>query len=252
MGNDLISNILLNGQYNPQLVSHISSTISSKFRGKDFQLSLSALFKQHQIIVRSILNRTEDENFRYEVDLGFDTDLLTGHSERNDGQKVIVSDINAPKCTAAGKYNRCYKGDITIRVGTNRTENKGTFDFSWGRDSTKLDVKVSNHIELLFDHTHTGCLWDTDFSSKTTIKTKTLQSSEQIAFSYSCSLDKEDGKWNDFQLQTSLTDVKSGRKAFSTDARFNQKITDKRSGQFQRKINVNAESFGNESKRILE
>ncbi|CAF1547905.1 unnamed protein product, partial [Rotaria sordida] len=39
-----------------------------------------------------------------------------------------MSHIDAKKCTATGKYHRCYKDDITVRTGTSSSENKGTFD----------------------------------------------------------------------------------------------------------------------------
>ena len=116
-----------------------------------------------------------------------------------------------------------------------------TFDISWGRDVAKLDIKVPNHVELSFDHSHTRRVREAEFSSKTNTKGKTLQPNKRGAFNYSSSIEKEDGKWNDIQIQTSLNDMKTGQKSGATDIRFNQKITDKRSGQFQRKFNVNVE-----------
>ncbi|CAF4351038.1 unnamed protein product, partial [Rotaria magnacalcarata] len=95
--------------------------------------------------------------------------------ERTNGQETTIADIDTKKCTATGKYHRCYKGDITVRTGTSSSENKGTFDVSWGRDTAKLDIKVSNYVELSFDHSHTGHVRDADFSSKTKIEGKILQ-----------------------------------------------------------------------------
>ncbi|CAF5214098.1 unnamed protein product, partial [Rotaria magnacalcarata] len=153
-------------------------------------------------------------------------------------------DIDTKKCTATGKYHRCYKGDITVRTGTSSSENKGTFDVSWGRDTAKLDIKVSNYVELSFDHSHTGRVRDADFSSKTKIEGKILQPNKRGAFNFSSSIEKDDGKWNDVQIQTTSNDMKTGQKSCVADIRFNQKITDKRSGQFQRKYNVNVERQG--------
>ncbi|CAF3434120.1 unnamed protein product [Rotaria socialis] len=244
IGNDIATHSSLTAQYNPRLVSQVSATISTKFYGKEFQNSLYALFKQHQIIVRGLLNTADNQNYTYEMDVGLDNDSLTGHTERTDGQETTMSDIDTKKCTATGKYYRCYKGDITVRTGTSSSESKGTFDISWGRDAAKLDIKVPNHVELSFDHSHTGRVRDANFSSKTNIEGKILQPNKRGAFNYLSSIEKEDGKWNDIQIQTSLNDMKTGQKSGATDIRFNQKITDKRSGQFQRKFNVNVERQG--------
>ncbi|CAF4168390.1 unnamed protein product, partial [Rotaria magnacalcarata] len=78
------------------------------------------------------------------MDVGLDNDSLTGHTERTNGQETTIADIDTKKCTATGKCYRCYKGDITVRTGTSSSENKDTFDVSWGRDTAKLDIKVSN------------------------------------------------------------------------------------------------------------
>ncbi|CAF4585559.1 unnamed protein product, partial [Rotaria socialis] len=244
ISNDIATHSSLTAQYNPRLVSQVSATISTNFYGKEFQNSLYALFKQHQVIVRGLLNTTDNQDYTYEMDIGLDNDSLTGHTERTDGLETTMSDIDTKKCTATGKYYRCYKGDITVRTGTSSSESKGTFDVSWGRDAGKLDIKVPNHVELSIDHSHTGRVRDADFSSKTNIEGKILKPNKRGAFNFSSSVDKEDGKWNDVQIQTSLNDMKTGQKSGATDIRFNQKITDKRSGQFQRKFNVNVERKG--------
>jgi hypothetical protein len=178
------------------------------------------------------------------MDIGFDDNLLTGHTERTDGQQTIVSDIDAKKCTPTGQYYRCYKGDITIRASNNAVGKKGTFDVNWGRGTAKLDVKVPEQIELKFDHTHTGRIRDEDFSSKTMIEGKSLRADNKGSFSYSGSVEKEDGKWNNVQVKSSSTDMKTGQKSLATDIKLNQKITNKLSGQFQRKIDINLERKG--------
>ena len=190
------------------------------------------------------MNTTNNEDYKYEMDIGFDDDFLTGHTERTDGQQTIISDIDAKKCTPTGQYYRCYKGDITIRTGNSGAGKKGTFDVSFGRGTAKLDVKVPEQIELKFDHTHTGRIRDEDFSSKTMIEGKSLRSDNKGSFSYSGSVDKEDGNWNNVQVRSSLSDRKTGQKLLATDVRLNQKITNKLSGQFQRKIDVNLERSG--------
>ncbi|CAM4792685.1 unnamed protein product [Rotaria magnacalcarata] len=244
IGNDIATHSSLTAQYNPQSVSQASVTASTKFYGKECQSSLYALFKQHQVIVRGLLHTADNQNYTYEMDVGLDNDSLTGHTERTNGQETTIADIDTKKCTATGKYHRCYKGDITVRTGTSSSENKGTFDVSWGRDTAKLDIKVSNHVELSFDHSHTGRVRDADFSSKTKIEGKILQPNKRGAFNLSSSIEKDDGKWNDVQIQTTSNDMKTGQKSCVADIRFNQKITDKRSGQFQRKFNVNVERQG--------
>jgi hypothetical protein len=178
------------------------------------------------------------------MDIGFDNDLLTGHTERTDGQQTTVSDIDAKKCSPTGKYNRCYKGDITFRTNNVGAARKGTFDVSWGRGTAKLDVKVPDQIEIKFDHAHTGHLRDEDFNSKTNIDGKSLRADDKGSFSYSGSVEKENGQWNNVQLKSSLTDKKTGQKSVATDIRLNQKIADKLTGKFQRKIDVNLENKG--------
>jgi hypothetical protein len=178
------------------------------------------------------------------MDIGFDDNLLTGHTERTDGQQTTVSDIDAKKCTPSGKYYRCYRGDITIRTGQSGVGKKGTFDVNWGRGTAKLDVRVPDQVEIKFDHTHTGRLRDEDFNSKTNIEGKSLRSDNRGAFSYSGSVDKEDGKWNDVQLKSSLTDMKTGQKSLASNVVLHQKITDKLSGKFERKISLNLEHKG--------
>jgi len=178
------------------------------------------------------------------MDIGFDDDSLTGHSERTDGQQTIISDIDAKKCTPTGQYDRCYKGDITIRTSNSGAGRKGTFDVSLGHGTAKFDVKVPEQIELKFDHTHTGRIRDEDFSSKTIIEGKSLRSDNKGSFSYSGSVDKEDGKWNNVQVRSSLSDKKTGQKLLATDVHLNQKITNKLSGQFQRQIGFNLERSG--------
>ncbi|CAF1431772.1 unnamed protein product, partial [Adineta ricciae] len=119
IGDDVSLGGTLTAQYNPQSISQMSISTSAKFYDKEFQNSIYALFKQHQIIVRGIVNTTSDEDYNYEMDIGFDDESLTGHTERTDGQQTVVSDIDAKKCTPTGKYSRCYKGDITIRTNNN-------------------------------------------------------------------------------------------------------------------------------------
>ncbi len=179
------------------------------------------------------------------MDIGFDDDLLTGHTERTDGQQTTISDIDAKKCTPTGDYSRCYKGDITIRTGNSGVGKKGAFDLSWGRGTAKLDVKVAEQIELKFDHTHTGRILDEDFSSKTNIDGKLLQSNNKGSFSYSGSVEKKDGQWNNVQVKSVVADPQTGQKLLATDIRLNQKITNKLSGEFQRKIEVNVQRQGN-------
>ncbi len=245
IGDDIALNTLLTAQYHPQSISQISVSTSTKFYAQDFQNSFYALFKEHQVILRGIINTTNNKDYKYEMDIGFDDSLLTGHSERTDGRETIVSDIDAKKCTPTGKYKRCYKGDITVRTGTSGAGKKGTFDVSWGHGTAKLDVKVAEQIELKFDHTHAGHILDDDFSSKTNIDGKLLQSNNKGSFSYSGSVEKEDGKWNNVQLKSSITDPQTGQKLLATDVNLNEKITDKLTGKSQRKINVTLERQGN-------
>lgn len=235
---------ILTAQYNPQLMSQISATGSAKFYDKEFQNTFYALFKQHQIVVRGILNTTDNQDYKYELDIGYDDNLLTGHTERTNGQQTFTSDIDAKQCSASGKYNRCYKGDITIQSSKGAAGGKGSFDVNWGRGTAKLDIKVSDQLELKFDHTHNGRIRDDDFSSKTTIDAKSLRSDNKGSFSYSGAVDKEDGKWNNIQFQTAVSDMKTGQKAYATNVRLNQKITDKLTGRFQRKIDVSLEKQG--------
>ncbi|CAF4724012.1 unnamed protein product, partial [Rotaria socialis] len=97
---------------------------------------------------------TDNQDYKYEMDIGFDDDLLTGHTERTDGQQIVASDISASKCSPTGKYNRCYKGDITVQTGSSGALKKGSFDASWGSGTAKLEVKVPEQVEMKFDHTH--------------------------------------------------------------------------------------------------
>ncbi|CAF3221829.1 unnamed protein product [Rotaria sp. Silwood2] len=244
VGDDIAVTTLFTATYDPQSASQISASTSTKFYDKEFQSSLYALCKKHQVIVRGILNTTDNQDYKYEMDIGFDDNLLTGHTERTDGQQTTVSDIDAKKCTPTGSYNRCYKGDIVVQVGDSGVGKKGTFDVSWGRETAKLDIKVPDQIELRFDHTHAGRIRDEDFTSKTTIEGKSLRSDNKGSFSYSGSVEKDDGRWNNIQVKTSSTDMKTGQKSLATNVRLNQKITDKLSGQFQRTIGVTLEKQG--------
>ena len=244
IGDDIAMSALLSAQYNPTSNSQISLSGSSKYYTQEFQSSLYALFKEHQVTVRGIVNTTDNEDYKYEMDIGFDEDLLTGHTERTDGQQLTTSDIDARKCSPTGKYNRCYRGDITIRTGSSGAGRRGTFDVNWGRGTAKLDVRVPEQIELKFDHTHTGRLRDDDFSSKTNIDGKLLQNNNRGGFKYSGSVEKENGKWNNVQLQSSLNDRKTGQKTFGTDINLTQKLGNKLTGQFTRDIKVNLEHKG--------
>ena len=244
IGDDISLSTSLTAQYSPQLMSQMSASTTAKFYDKDFQNTFYILRKHHQITVRGIINTTDDQDYKYEMDLGFDDSLLTGHTERTDGGQTIASDIDAKKCTPSGQYNRCYKGDIVIQPGNGGAQKKGSFDFSWGLAAAKLDVKVPEHIELKFDHTHTGRIRDDDFSSKTTIEGKSLRSDNKRSLSYSGSVEKDDGKWNNIQVQTLLTDRKTGQKSLATNVRLNQRITNKLTGQFQRNIDVKLEKQG--------
>lgn len=225
---------LLTAQYHPDQVNQLSLSTSSKYYNQEFQNALYVLLKEHQMIVRGVINTTDNEDYKYEMDIGFDTLLLTGHTERTDGKQTTISDIEARKCQASGKFNRCYRGDITIRSGNSGGQH-GTFDVNWGRGTAKLDVQVPNQIEIKFDHTHTGRVRDEDFSSKTNIDGKFLQNGNRAGFAYSGSVDKEDGRWNKVQIQGSATD-RRGQKSFGTDVNLNQRISNKLSGQFQRDI----------------
>jgi hypothetical protein len=244
IGDDIAATSLLTAQYNPNSISQISASISSKYYEQEFQNSVYALFKEHHVTVRGIFNTTDNEDYKYELDIGFDNDLLTGHSERTDGkQATTTSDINAKKCQSTGKYQRCYRGDITIRTSNSGAGQKGTFDVSWGRGNAKLLVQVPDQIDIKFNHSHTGNLRDDDFSSNTNIEGKLLQSDNRGSFSYSGSVEKEDGKWNNVELKSSLTDKKTGQKSLA-DISLNQQITNKLTGQFQRKIKLNFEHKG--------
>ncbi len=244
VGDDIALSALLTAQYNPASISQVSLSTSSKYYSQEFQNSLYVLFKEHQVTVRGLINTTDNEDYKYEMDIGFDQDLLIGHTERTDGKQITASDIDAKKCSPTGKYNRCYRGDITIRTGNSGVGRKGTFDVNWGRGTAKLDVRVPDQIELKFDHAHTGHLRDDDFNSKTNIDGKLLQLNNRGAFSYSGSVVKEDGKWNNVQLRSSLIDKKTGQKSLATDISLNQKLTNKLTGQFQQDIKVNLEYKG--------
>ena len=233
----------LTAQYNPQAVSQISLTTSSKYYNIEFQNALFALMKQHQLTVRGIINTTDDEDYKYEMDIGFDEEVLVGHTERTDGQQLFTSDIDAKRCSVSGKYSRCYRGDITIRAGNSGPGRKGSFDISYGTGTAKLDIRVPENIELKFDHTHTGRLRDEDFNSKTTIEGRSFRANNRRAFSYTGAVDKEDGKWNNLNLQSTLVD-KNGQKAVDSNIRMKQQVLNKLTGQYQRKIDVNLERKG--------
>ena len=244
IGNDIAFSALLTAQYNPQLISQISLTSSAKFYTDEVQNSAYALFKQHQVIVRGIFNGSNDQDYRYDMDIGFDNDLLIGHSERTDGKQTTTSDIDAKPCSPTGKYVRCYKGDITVRQGAGGAPRKGSFDINWGRGTAKLDVKVPDQVEIKFDHTHSGRVRDEDFSSKTTIDAKSLRAESKGAFNYAGTVEKVDGSWNTVQVRSSMLDAKTGEKSMTSDVRVSQKVLDKRSGDVSRKINVNVERKG--------
>lgn len=233
----------ITAQYNPKAVSQISLTTSSKYYNTEFQNALYALMKEHQLTVRGVINTTDDEDYKYEMDVGFDEEVLVGHTERTDGQQLITSDIDAKRCAVSGKYARCYRGDITIRAGNSGPGRKGSFDISYGTGTAKLDIRVPENIELKFDHTHTGRLREEDFSSKTTIEGRSFRANNRRSFSYTGAVDKEDGKWNNLNLQGALVD-KNGQKAVDTNIRMKQQVLNKLTGQYQRKIDVNLERKG--------
>ncbi|CAF4954591.1 unnamed protein product, partial [Rotaria socialis] len=144
-GNDIATHSSLNAQYNPQSISQVSAIISTKFYGKEFQNSLYALFKQHQGIVRFFLNTTDNQDYAYEMDIGLDTDLLTEHTKRTNEQETAMSDIDTKKCTATGKYYRCYKGDITVRTGTSIVRRvKGKFNVNVERQGLPAIISSSD------------------------------------------------------------------------------------------------------------
>ena len=236
--------VLLTAKYDATLASQISATTSGNYYGQSIQSSAFALFKQHQAIIRGVVNTSEYSDYHYEMDIGFDDDLLTGHTERSDGQQTIVSDIEARKCAATGKYNRCYKGDITVRSGNNAAGQKGSFGISWGKGTAKLDVRVPDQLELKFDHSHTGRVRDEDFSSSTSIDAKSLRSDRKGAYSYTGSVEKENGRWNKVQARSSLTDPKTGQKSIDVDLGLNQNVNDRRTGDVQRTINVKVDRKG--------
>ncbi|CAF4150125.1 unnamed protein product, partial [Rotaria sordida] len=149
---DIALSTSLTAQYNPQ-------SIKSKF-----QNSLYTLFKQHQVTVRSIFNTSGNEYYKYEMDIGFNDNLRTGHTERTNGKQTIISDINAKICSPTG--------------------------------TAKLDVKVLDQLEIKFDHTHLGRLRDDDFRSKTLIDGNLLRSDNKRSSSYSGSVVKDDGNIN--------------------------------------------------------
>ena len=244
IGNDIAVNGVFTAQYNPQLISQISTSGSIKFYDKTIQNTLYALFKQHQVVVRGIFNSSGDLDYKYEMDIGFDDNLLTGHTERTNGEQTFTSDIEAKQCSASGKYNRCYKGAINVESTTGSGGGKGSFDVSWGQGTAKLDINVPSQLELKFDHTHNGRIRDSDFSSKTTIAAKSLRSDNKGSFSYTGAVDKEDGKWNNIQFQTATTDRATGQKGYASNIRMNQKVTDKLAGQVQRTIAVSIEKQG--------
>ena len=244
IGDDIALGVLLTAQYDAQLASQISASASGKFYDKEIQNGVFALFKQHQATIRGITNTTNYGDFRYEMDIGYDDNLLTGHTERTDGQEEVVSDITAKKCAATGKYYRCYKGDIVIRSGSNSAGNKGTFDLSWGKGSAKLDLNVPNQLSLSFDHTHSGRVRDEDFSSTTNINAKSLRADKKGAYTYSGHIDKENGKWKTVQAKSSLSDPKTGQPSLATDLSFVQAAGDRRSGNVKRTIKLNVERKG--------
>ena len=244
VGKDIAFSGLLTAQFNPQLASQISLSTSAKFYDSEIHNSIYALFKQHQLVVRGMLNATDFDDYKYEMDIGYDQEALVGHTERSDGQKVIVSDIDAKKCLASGKYIRCYRGDITIRTAENAPASKGTFDLNWGSGTAKLDVRVPNQIELKFDHTHTGRVRDEDFKSETSIDARSLRNDNKGSFNYAGSVEKEDGKWNTVELRGSIKSPRTGEKIAGGDIRVNQKVTNRRLGAAQRTIGVVLESRG--------
>lgn len=229
----------LTAQYNPLMASQVSLTANTKYYGSETHNSIYALFKQHQVTVRGVLNTSEYKDYRYEMDIGFDSEGLIGHTERSDGEKVVISDIDAKKCTAASKYARCYKGDIVLRTDGDNRDSRGSFDVSWGSGAAKLDVQVQNAIEIRFDHAHAGRVRDLDFNSKTNIDVK-LQSGRQGSFRYSGAVDKQDGKWNAIQLDGSATDPRTGKKALATKLNMVNKA-DRRSGSEQRTLDFSYE-----------
>ncbi|CAF5033471.1 unnamed protein product, partial [Rotaria socialis] len=64
------------------------------------------------------------------------------------------------------------------------------------------------------------------------------------AFSYSGAVEKDDGKWNSVQVETSLSDMKTGQKSFVSNIGFTQKVTNKLAGEFQRNIDVKVQRQG--------
>ena len=246
IGDDIASNTLLTVQYNPSSISQISASTIIKFYNRKFQNSLYALVKQHQITLRGILNTTREHNYKYDMDIGFDDDLLTGHTERTNGQQITVSDIDAKKCQPIASHYRCYKGNITVRASNSGTGQKGTFHVMWSRRAVNLDVNVPEQLKIKFDHTHSGRIRDDNFESKTRIEGRSLRSDNRGVFLYSGSATKQNGKWNDLRLVSSLSEMKTGQKSLETEMRLKQKITDKRLGQFHRKIEINLKKKGND------
>ncbi|CAF1019758.1 unnamed protein product [Rotaria sordida] len=161
---DIALSTSLTAQYNPQSISQVNVFTNSNYYGQEFQNSLYALFKQHQVTVRSIFNTSGNEYYKYEMDIGFNDNLLTGHTERKNGKQTIISDINAKICSPTG--------------------------------TAKLDVKVLDQLEIKFDHTHLGRLRDDDFRSKTLIDGNLLRSDNKRSSSYSGSVVKDDGNIN--------------------------------------------------------
>ncbi|CAF4706148.1 unnamed protein product, partial [Rotaria sp. Silwood2] len=189
VGDSIALSTLLTAQYNPRSISQINVLTSSIYYEQEFQNSLYALFKQHQVTVRGIFNTSDNEDYKYEMNIGFDDNLLTEHTKRTDGKQTIIFDIDAKKCSPTGKYYRSYKSDITIR-----TDNTG------------------NQLEIKFDQTHPSRLRDDDFSSKTLIDGKSLRSDNKRSSSYSGSVVKDDGKRNEVHIRESAGDKQTGQK----------------------------------------
>ncbi|CAF3781239.1 unnamed protein product [Rotaria socialis] len=124
-GNDIATHSSLTAQYNPQSISQVSATISTKFYGKEFQNSLYALFKQHQGIVRFFLNTTDNQDYAYEMDIGLDTDLLTEHTKRTNEQETAMSDIDTKKCTATGTFDNLHTGRVRGADFSSKTNIEG-------------------------------------------------------------------------------------------------------------------------------
>ncbi|CAF3757693.1 unnamed protein product [Rotaria magnacalcarata] len=145
------------------------------------------------------------------------TVVLSYHSRRILQNFLLVwLDANIDESNEDYKHSLQQRNSIVVSVSlfTHAEECTRFLSDITVRTGTSIVRRVKVHLIIL----HAGRARGADFSSKTNIEEKILQPNKRGAYNYSNSIENDDA-----------------------DIRFNQKVTDKRSEQFQRKFNVNVE-----------